>query len=445
MSSTPRKIRTSRKDSLHLSQALLLEETGVPQLVRYVIITLTLVIAGFVSWAAVTKIDEVAVCSGKIIPSGHIKRVQSEDGGIVSAILVRDGQAVKKGQDLITMDPTVSVSNLDQHLVRQASLDLRKERLAALIDGRKPDYSQVDSRYKELADQQRRLHSQKIESLNASRAILNNQIKQYEAELKELSNRENTLRQQHALLKEEYESYEDLFKKQLVGKSEYFSVKRHFLQIQENLHQIPVRRIQVGEKLTESKNRLVKLKEEALESWMSELAVVEAEASEIHEIIKRFKMDVFQLSVKSPEDGVIHNLQINSPGEIVKPGETLLELVPAGKELIAEVRISSRDVGHIQVGQPVTVKFTAYDYARYGGMKAKLVDISPTTVINEDGSVYYEGIVVMDQSYITKGTQKLQILPGMTVMADIRTGEKTLIGYFMKPIYLSLQQSFRER
>jgi len=445
MSSKNRKVRISRKDSLHLSQALLLEETGVPQLVRYVIITLTLVIAGFVSWAAVTKIDEVAVCSGKIIPSGHIKRVQSEDGGIVSAILVRDGQAVKKGQDLITMDPTVSVSNLDQHLVRQASLDLRKERLAALIDGRKPDYSQVDSRYKELADQQRRLHSQKIESLNASRAILNNQIKQYEAELKELSNRENTLRQQHALLKEEYESYEDLFKKQLVGKSEYFSVKRHFLQIQENLHQIPVRRIQVGEKLTESKNRLVKLKEEALESWMSELAVVEAEASEIHEIIKRFKMDVFQLSVKSPEDGVIHNLQINSPGEIVKPGETLLELVPAGKELIAEVRISSRDVGHIQVGQPVTVKFTAYDYARYGGMKAKLVDISPTTVINEDGSVYYEGIVVMDQSYIAKGTQKLQILPGMTVMADIRTGEKTLIGYFMKPIYLSLQQSFRER
>lgn len=155
MGSENRKVRSSKKDSLHLSQALLLEETGVPQLVRYVIITLTLVIAGFVAWASVTRIDEVAVCSGKIIPSGHIKRVQSEDGGIVSDILVRDGQAVKKGQDLISMDPTVSVSNLDQHLVRQASLDLRKERLAALIDGRKPDYSKVDERYKELAAQQR--------------------------------------------------------------------------------------------------------------------------------------------------------------------------------------------------------------------------------------------------------------------------------------------------
>ena len=445
MSSENRKVRINKKDSLHLSQALLLEETGIPRLVRYVIITLTLVIAAFIGWASVTKIDEVAVSSGKIIPSGHIKRVQSEDGGIVSAILVRDGEAVKKGQDLIIMDPTVSVSNLDQHLGRLAALDLRKERLAALIDNRKPDYSKVDERYKDLANQQRRLHAQKIESMNASRAILNNQINQYKAELRSLDSREDTLRQQNDLLKEEYQSYEGLFKQQLVGKSEYFGVKRQFLQVQESLHQIPVHRIQVGEKLTESKNRLVKLKEDALESWMSELTVVEAESSEIHEIIKRFQMDVFQLSVKAPQDGVIHNLQVNSLGEIVKPGETVLELVPAGKELIAEVHISSRDVGHIQVGQPVTVKFTAYDFARYGGGEGKLIDISPTTIVGEKGRVYYEGTVTLDKSYLEKGSQKLQVLPGMTVMADIRTGEKTLIGYFMKPIYLSLQQSFRER
>ncbi|WP_031483950.1 HlyD family type I secretion periplasmic adaptor subunit [Maridesulfovibrio frigidus] len=445
MSSENRKVRINKKDSLHLSQALLLEETGVPRLVRYVIITLTLVIAAFIGWASVTKIDEVAVSSGKIIPSGHIKRVQSEDGGIVSAILVRDGEAVKKGQDLIIMDPTVSVSNLDQHLGRLAALDLRKERLAALIDGRNPDYSKVDERYKDLAAQQRRLHAQKIESMNASRAILNNQINQYKAELINLNSREDTLRQQNDLLKEEYQSYEGLFKQQLVGKSEYFGVKRQFLQVQESLHQIPVHRIQVGEKLTESKNRLVKLKEEALESWMSELTVVEAEASEIQEIIKRFQMDVFQLSVKAPQDGVIHNLQVNSLGEIVKPGETVLELIPTGKDLIAEVHISSRDVGHIQVGQPVTVKFTAYDFARYGGVKGKLIDISPTTIVGEKGRVYYEGIVTLEKTYLEKGSQKLQVLPGMTVMADIRTGEKTLIGYFMKPIYLSLQQSFRER
>ncbi|BCS88127.1 HlyD family type I secretion periplasmic adaptor subunit [Pseudodesulfovibrio sediminis] len=439
------KIRIDRRKSMHLSQALLLEETGVPRLIRYVILTLTLVIAAFITWASITQIDEVAMTSGKIIPSGHVKKVQSEDGGVILDILVREGEAVKRGQDLIIMDPTISVSNLDQHLVRNASLILRKERLQALIDGRKPDYSNVDPKYAELAGQQTRLHGQKMQSMEVTRAILNNQINQYEAELKELKNREKTLRQQYQLMKEEYETYESLFKRELIGKTEFFGIKRQFLQVQEYLNQIPVRRIQVREKLTESKNRLVKLKEDALENWMAELATIEAESSEVLEVVKRYEMDVFQLSIKAPEDGVVHNLQINSSGEVIKPGETVLELVPMGESLVAEVQISSRDVGHIQEGQSVTVKLTAYDYARYGGMKGTLTDISPTTIIDAKGRVYYKGIVTLESKHLESGTTKHLILPGMTVQADIKTGEKTLIGYFMKPIYLSLVQSFRER
>nr|WP_321513727.1 HlyD family type I secretion periplasmic adaptor subunit [uncultured Pseudodesulfovibrio sp.] len=445
MSPTKGKIRVNKRQSMHLSQALLLEETGVPRLVRYVILTLTLVIAAFVTWASITRIDEVAVSSGKITPSGQIKRVQSEDGGMVSAILVTEGEAVKKGQDLITLDPTVSVSNLDQQLVRQTTLALRKERLQALIDGRNPTYSDIEEKYAELAAQQTRLHKQKIEAMDVSKAILKNQINQYEAELKELGNRENTLRQQHQLMREEYDTYEGLFKRELVGKTEFFGIKRQFLQVQEYLNQIPVRRIQVREKLTESRNRLVKLREDALESWMAELATVEAEAREIDEIVKRFEMDVYQLSVKAPEDGVIHNLQINSAGEIIQPGETVMELVPIGRKLVAEVKISSRDVGHIEEGQTVTVKFTAYDYSRYGGIKGVLTAISPTTIVEEDGSVYYKGIVTLNANHLTKGNKKLLVLPGMTVQADIKTGNKTLLGYFMKPIYLSMAQSFRER
>ncbi|WP_147820312.1 HlyD family type I secretion periplasmic adaptor subunit [Salidesulfovibrio onnuriiensis] len=439
------KIRVSRKDSLHLSQALLLEETGVPRLVRSVILTLTMVIVAFIVWASLTRIDEVSIASGKIIPSGRVKRIQSEDGGVVARILVQEGQAVKKGQELIAMDPTVSVSNLDQYRARQASLALRKERLQAHIGGRKPDYSNIEERYAELAAQQARLHAQKIESMNVTRAILTNQIKQYQAELKELANREKTLKEQYELTREEYETYADLFERELVGKTEFFGIKRHFLQIQEYLNQIPVRRIQVNEKLTESKNRLIKVREDAMEDWMAELATVETEASEIQEVIKRLGMDVSQLSIKAPEDGVVHNFQVNSPGEVVKPGETVMELVPKGNKLVAEVKISSRDVGHVQVGQPATVKLTAYDYSRYGGAEGVLSDISPTTIVDEGGRVYYKGIVSLKSSHLTRGKTRHPILPGMTVQADIKTGDKTLIGYFLKPIYLSLEQSFRER
>ncbi|WP_027186569.1 HlyD family type I secretion periplasmic adaptor subunit [Desulfovibrio inopinatus] len=437
--------RVLKRDTLHLSQALLLEETGVPRLVRYVIISLTLIIAAFITWASLTKIDEVAVATGKIIPSGHVKLIQSEDGGIVSEILVMDGQAVEKGQKLVLMDPTVSVSTLDQQKVRRMSLQLREERLQALINDHEPDFGSIPAKYSRLAEQQSLLYAQKKESLQIASDILNNQIKQYEAEYTELDNSEQTLRQQYKLLEDEYKTYEDLYKKELVGKREFFSIKRQFLQVQELLNQIPMRRIQLTEKLTETKNRLLKLKEEALDNWMTEQAGVQAELAEIDEIIKRFEMDVYQLSIKAPTNGVVHNVQVYSAGEVVKPGATLMELVPVGEKLVAEVRISSRDIGHVSLDQTVTVKLTAYDFSRYGGMKGKLVEISPTTIVGENGSVFYKGIVELDKNYIVKGDKKLLILPGMTVQADIKTGNKTLIGYFLKPITLSLQQSFHER
>lgn len=445
MSSAKKNVRTAKRKSMHLSQALLLEETGVPRLIRFVILTLTLIIAAFVAWAAVAKIDEVAVATGKIIPSGYTKLLQSEDGGIVLDILVRDGEPVKKGQPLITLDPTESVSNLDQYLARRTSLSLRKERLEALIEERGPKYVDVKPKYAEQVAQQTRLHAQKIESMAVTRKILKNQIKQYDAELDELSNREKTLRQQYQLMQEEYETYETLFKKELVGKSEFFGIKRQFLQIQEYLHQIPVRRIQVREKLTESKNRLVKLHEDALEGWMAELATVEAEISEVQEVIKRFEMDVNQLSIKATVDGIVHNIQVSSTGEVVRPGETIMELIPVGKNLVAEVQISSRDIGHVDIGQTVTIKLTAYDFARYGGLEGQLTDVAPSSIVDKNGLVSFKGTITLDAEHLETGNQKHLILPGMTVQADIKTGEKTLLGYFMKPVYLSLQQAFRER
>lgn len=445
MSSVRKNVQTAKRKTMHLSQALLLEETGVPRLIRYVILALTLIIVAFVVWASMARIDEVAVSIGKIIPSGDVKLIQSEDGGVVLNVLVQDGEPVKKGQELIILDPTESVSNLDQYLARKTTLALRKERLQSLINGRKPDYSAVEGKYAEQAAQQARLHGQKIESMEITRDILKNQIKQYEAELKELSNREKTLRQQHQLMKEEYETYEELFERELVGKTEFFGIKRQFLQIQEYLHQIPVRRIQVREKLSESKNRLVKLDEDALEGWMAELTTVEAEFSEVQEVIKRYEMDVYQLSIKAMVAGVVHNLQVKSAGEVIEPGETVMELIPGGRNLVAEVQISSRDIGHVDIGQSVTVKLTAYDFARYGGLKGQLTDIAPSSIVDDKGHVSYKGIITLDVEHLETGSQKHLVLPGMTVQADIKTGDKTLIEYFMKPIYLSLAQSFRER
>ncbi|XPV76037.1 MAG: HlyD family type I secretion periplasmic adaptor subunit [Desulfovibrio sp.] len=438
------KIRPSLDDSLHLSKALLLEEAGVPKLVRVVTFTLLVVIGAFIYWASITKIEEVAVAEGKIVPSGNMIRVQSEDGGTVRTIHVTEGQAVKKGDLLMQMDPTMMMTTHEQRLAQKGILLVKRERLKALIANRKPDFSAQKAKYPELASEQMNLYRQQLDSLAVEKAILNNQIKQYQAEIRELGNRESTLKKQFDLMDEEYKSFESLFDRKLVGKTEFFDIKRQFLQLQDQLLQLPITRIQVMEKFTESKNKLLRLKENARESWMQELGDVQENLTQIEQSLARSGHDVFQLDVKAPADALVHNLAVRYPGEVVKEGETMLELVPFDKNLIAEVRISSRDIGHIKAGQSVTVKLTAYDFSRYGGISGYVRKISPTTFMDEQDKVYYRGTILLDKPYVGQDAGN-RLLPGMTLMADIRTGEKTILEYLLKPIYLSMKHSFRER
>lgn len=442
------KLKLLDRESLHLSQALLLEETGVPVLIRYVVLTLTGVVVVFILWASLTSIDEVAVTQGKLIPTGHIKRVQSPDGGIVAQILVKEGQSVTVGQPLVLMDPTSLSSTLEQSQVSREALELRKIRLLALISGEEPEFPKDKSKYAEMAREQRQLYKQTVESMKIRRAIFHNEISRYKAELRSMATKEKALREHHGLIKDEFDAYDSLFKQGIVGKMEFFGVKRQLIQADENLLQMPITRLQLNERLSEAENKLLKLDEEARESWMQELAKIDEELSKTQETIKRQEQDVNQLTIKAPDTGVVHNLKVHTIGEVVQRGGAVLEIVPLGKDLIVETRISARDIGHLQPGQPVTVKFTAFDYARYGGIRGELKEISPTTFMDDEqasGGVYYKGIIALDKAYVGKDPERNKVLPGMTVQADIKTGTKTLIGYLLKPIYISLNQAFRER
>lgn len=435
------------RDTLHLSQALLLEETGVPVLIRYVVYTLTSVVAAFLLWASLTRIDEVAVTHGKLIPSGHVKRVQSPDGGVVAQILVHEGQSVAAGEPLVLMDPTSLAATLEQSQVVKASLELRKTRLQALIDNEEPNFSAGEGKYAELTREQRRLHSQKVESLKVRRAILQNEISRYKAELRSLETKDKALREHHKLIKDEFDAYDSLLKKGMVGKMEFSSVKRQLIQIEENMTQLPITRLQIGERLGEAENKLLRLEEESREGWLQELAQVDEELAKVNEAVKRQQQDVNQLTVKAPDTGVVHNLKVHTIGEVVAAGGVVLEIVPLGKELIVETNIAPRDIGHVRPGQQITVKFTAFDFARYGGVGGTLKEISPTAFLEEgqQGGAYYKGVITLDRAYVGKDPERNHVLPGMMVQADIKTGTKTLIGYLVKPISVSMSQAFRER
>jgi HlyD family type I secretion membrane fusion protein len=179
---------------------------------------------------------------------------------------------------------------------------------------------------------------------------------------------------------------------------------------------------------------------------VGELGTVTAELAQVNEALARATDQVTRLEVTAPVSGFIQNLQVRNPGTVIPAGGVLMEVVPVDDELMVEARISTRDVGHVAPGQPVTVKVSSFDFVRYGAVDGVLQTISATTYIDEQtGQPYYKGMVSLAQPHLGEDPDANRILPGMTVQADIVTGEKTLLEYILKPIYVSLAHAFRER
>ncbi len=433
------------RETYFISRAIMLEESGVSVLSRLSIVILSLVIAAFVAWAAVTQLEEVAVGSGRITPVGKVKRVQSEEGGTVVGILVKEGDLVAAGQPLMKLDPTQASSNYEKSLVQQVALLARKERLMALVKGSAPDFSGLGDKHPEVVAQQGLIHASTVDAVRVSRTILDNQNKQYRIELKQLDERERLLREQFRLVESQLQAYDSLFSKKLVGISEYSNIKRLYFQVQEILLQVPAIRSQLQEKITDNLNRQAKFDADLIEKWMMELAQVEEGLAQVQEVLKKYEKEVRQLIIRSPEAGVVHDLKISTIGAVIRPGEAVMEIVPQGERLNLEIQIAIRDAGHVRVGQPVNIKFTAYDHARYGGVTGRLEDISPTALSDGRGAPYYKGIVSLEKQHVGDDPTQHRVIPGMTAVTEIKTGRKTLLEYLLKPIYLAMSQSFHER
>ncbi len=442
---SPKKLRRGDRQTRFLAQSVILEEAGSSGLIRVAMITISLVICAFLGWAAVTDVDEVAVTSGEVIPTGQLQSIQHLEGGIILEIRVEEGQVVDHGQVLLRLDPSNALTELKQVQARRAGLELQAERLRALGTGREPDFSFVGSEYENLVTDQLAIFEGQIEaSVNRSEVLIA-QIEQRKQELALFEETEETLSRNADILLEELALREDLYKRGLTPKLAYLDVKRQVNDARGELAAMLGERQRSEEALAEARNRLAELQANDREQALAEMGTVTNELAEVGEAIKKLEDRVRRLDVRAPVRGIVKGLSVHTVGGVIPPGAVALEVVPLDKELIVETRITTRDVGHVKVGQAVTVKVSTFDFARYGGISGELKDVSASTFIDEEGEPYYKGIVTLDRGYVGFDPELNRVLPGMTVQADIRTGQKTLLAYLLKPVVSSVKTSFRER
>jgi adhesin transport system membrane fusion protein len=439
--------RSSRKktDLPYIAESILLEESGMPSLVRSSIITAALVVFLFVAWSAVTRTAEVSVASGSIKPSGNIQAIQHLEGGIVTEISVNEGDVVERGQTLIKLAPADIGSDLSLVTGRHNALTFRAERLQAFVDGREPDFGIVAPQDAALAAHQRQMFDGLIAAREASRQVMQDQLSGQQSQITALKQRAQNTRNHIALLKIELDARSGLVEKGLTSRFQLLKSQQEMNRAQGLLAQIAGEREQNTRTIAETRSRIEELDATSRADALMELGSVNDELRDMQEAIRKQTDRYERLDLQAPVRGIVQMLNVHTIGGIINPGEIIIEIVPINDELIAEVRLSPRDIGHITAGQAAKVKFTTFDFARHGAVDGILQSVSPTTLFDENGEPYYKGVVQLDQSYVGEDPSKRPITPGMTLSAEILTQDRSLLTYLLKPVYRGLNESFHER
>lgn len=375
-----------------------------------VIILLAILLCIFVVWAYFSPLEEVTRGQGSVIPSSREQIVQSLDPGIISEMKVKEGDIVEKNQVLLTLDDTRSSAVLRESEAKVQNLEAMVSRLQAEAYGTSLHFS--DNIPNDVREREQAAYQARHRAMQDAVSGL--------ARTKELLDKEITITQ-------------PMVQRGVMSEVELLRMKRQSSELENQI--------------TERQNQYSATANNELVNAQSELAQARENMAMRADPVERSQ-------IKSPIRGIVKNIRINTVGGVVQAGQDILEIVPLDDSLIVQAYISPKDVAFIRTGQPALIKVSAYDYSIYGGLNGKVILISPDTLqderrrsdlkLNADQS-YYRVLVETSGSYITdKKGNKLNISPGMTATVDIKTGEKTIFQYLIKPI-TRMKQALQER
>lgn len=395
-------------------------------------------------WSHFAVLDEVTRGEGKVIPSRQVQVLQSLDGGIVSEILVKEGQTVKIGDLMLKVDPTRMVSSLRENRSQYLALLAKATRLRALAEGSQfqpPDEVVADA--PEVVEQERALYESRRAELDATMGVARQQASQRSQELISVRARREQASQSYNLTAKELEMTRPLAKSGAISDVELLRLERDVARYrgERDSANSDIPRLEAS--VSEAARKIQEIELTFRNIARSELSETNAKLSGLMEGSSALEDRVKQTEIRSPVNGTIKQLKVNTVGGVVQPGRDLIEVVPSDDALLLEARVLPRDIAFLHPGQKALVKFTAYDFATYGGLEATLELISADTVVDEKGNAFFVVRVRTLSSSI--GQQKFPIIPGMVAEVDILTGKKSVLAYLMKPILRARAKALTER
>lgn len=372
------------------------------------IILCALAIIMLAAWSTRAELEQVSRAPGQVIPTGRVQVVQSNDGGTISDIRVREGDHVKKGEVLVTLDQVKIRASVDEGTGKVASLMSSMTRINAELFDRPLNFPPEVRAFPDFIANQSLLYRKRRQALEDQIASLQSQLR---------------------LMQQELDMNMPLLKSGDVSRAD-------------------VIRLQRG--VTDLQAQIVNVRNKYVQDLQAEYTRTEEELVSAREILAQRKDALNDTEIRSPADGIVKNVKLTTIGGVLRPGDEVLSVVPTGETLIVEAKVSPSDIAYVRKGQGASIKFDAYDASIYGSGMGKVIYISPDTLVEQSSRgelVYYRVHVSVDTSKMKphRAGETIEIQPGMTATVEIQTGSNTVFRYLMKPLLKTMSESMTER
>lgn len=407
--------------------------------------SVALCVIAFVTWSVVTQVDEIAKAKGAVIPEGEKQVLQSAIGGKLKQILVKEGQLVEKGQPLVEFDATFQRTALEELKSQQVTLLASIERMNALLDNREPNFGEFEIDFPDIVSQQKaQLNAQKG-LYYQKRIVLEKDSEQIAEQLRVVEKSLPSYEKELSATKQELNILEKGFKAGNISRLRVLEMRQKLASIEQKIEEARGKKSVLIKQADSNEQKIEQLLAEAKAKVSDDRSKAVSDLSALNARVRSSQAKLTNTMLVSPLQGLVQSLPSTQNGGVIQPGGTVVEIVPVGGKADFKARLSPRDIGFVNVGQPTRIKIDAFDYSRFGALKGEVESISPTTSQSERGEIYYEVVVSVETPYFRDNPESFSILPGMTGEVDITTGEKSVFQYLWKPIYTNISVAFGER
>ena len=400
----------------------------------------------FVIWAGFADLDEVTRGNGQVIPSQRVQEISNLEGGLLAETLVGENQIVERDQVLARISNEQAESTVRDHLNKQAEAEAAILRLEAERNNTELKFPKgMEDIHLQIVTDQLALYNARRTQFEGEMRALEAQLEQKNNEMAEAQARRGQLEENLRLVMEQRNIARPLMLKGTFSRVDYLKLEQQVATLQGDVAGVAQSIARARNGAQEIQERINQRKSEKMSQIQEEINKRRLDLNSIRETLSFGGDRTKRMDVRAPMRGTVKRILVNTVGGVIKPGETVIELVPLDDTLLIEARIKPTDIAFLHPDQKAIIKITAYDFSIYGGLEGSVEQISADTIEDKKGETYYLVKLRTRKNAIVYRGESLPIIPGMTASVDILTGKKSVLDYLLKPILKAKQNALRER